>query len=342
MQNVKGQPFGVQRSTHGMLNRYRTYFAAPGASGAACSRTDPGSIYQAVALANSPGDTVILRGGRYDISGAHLLWSNAGTAAAPIITQGADGEDVVLQAESLAYDADRDLQVSAAYNILKNFRVESMPRVGVKVTADNVLLDGLEIVGCGQRGIETNNSGDIKNCVIASCGTEVGHSGIYVMGSANLRITNTVSCFNGVDGFEHQGVDGGVYYTGCVAYGNANNGWTGHNRITLRQCVAFDNGADGINAGASAALSKIYNCSTFRNVGAGFGSLNTGTKVNGCISYSDGSATSGDTPTGSDNSWNLSTAPDFYGTTWGESGFLLPAPQSLMTHMGAYSDTYRD
>ena len=216
-----------------------TYYVAPdGNDNATGTETAPFATVGRAQTAASPGDTVLIRGGRYAFSGSGTVgvaFSKSGTAGAPINYFAYPGEIPVFDLTDL----------SPANRV-----------TGLDVHCNYIHLRGLEVMGVHQYqggqdswGVRIQGSGNVLENL------NVHHNdapGIFITSGADNLVVNCDSHHN-YDYLENGGSGDGF---GCHSSGGNN---------VLTGCRAYENSDDGfdfINAAGSCMVEKSF---SFRN-----------------------------------------------------------------------------
>jgi parallel beta-helix repeat protein len=217
-----------------------TYYVAPTGSADtnAGSETAPFATVTKAQSVASPGDTVLIRGGRFAFSGSGTVgvaFSKSGTASAPINYFAYPGETPVF-----------DLT-----NLTPSNRV-----TGLDVHCSYIHLRGLEVTGVHQYqsgqdswGVRIQGSGNVLENL------NVHHNdapGIFITSGADNLVLNCDSHAN-YDYLESGGSGDGF---GCHSSGGGN---------VLRGCRAWDNSDDGFDFINAAGTCKVEDSFSFRN-----------------------------------------------------------------------------
>jgi len=200
------------------------------------------TVSKAVSL-SSPGDTIFVRGGIHP-----------GTTTISISKSGTAQSKYYL----LAFPQERPVF---------DFSSQPLGQRGFSLKADHWFIQGLEIKGAGDNGMEINRGSynRIERCAFY----ENRDTGLQLSnGAAHNEIINCDSYYNAdppdygdADGFAPKLTVGtGNYFFGCRAWVNCDDGWDGYLRgatdvtTTLEQCWTWGNGylTDGTDPGAQA------------------------------------------------------------------------------------------
>lgn len=200
------------------------------------------TVIKAVSL-SIPGDTILVRGGRH-----------AATTTISISKNGNAQNKYYL----LAFPRERPVF---------DFSGQSLGQKGFSLKADYWFIQGLEVKGAGDNGMEISRGSynRIERCAFY----ENRDTGLQLSnGAAHNEIINCDSYYNAdppdyadADGFAAKLTVGtGNYFFGCRAWVNCDDGWDGYLRgatdvtTTLEQCWTWGNGylSDGTDPGEKA------------------------------------------------------------------------------------------
>lgn len=265
------------------------YVALEGSDSAPGTFAQPfAKISMAVGLV-SPGDTIMVRGGRYDLLNLITI-SSSGTSESYCTLMAYPEEHPILDFSS------QDLGGSNR---------------GIKLSGSYWRIEGLDITGAGDNGmkIDGGSYNEILNCAFyrnRDSGLQMGNGASY------NRVINCDSYYNAdppdygdADGFAAK-LDVGIenYFYGCRAWKNCDDGWDGYMRgadnvsTIIENSWAFENGylEDGTDPGPSANGNgfklggsdnkllrhdyRLTNCLAFKNKSKGFDqNSNMGTMI---------------------------------------------------------------
>jgi len=188
------------------------------------------TIAKAHSLVN-PGDTIFVRGGRYDLVTTITL-SKSGSQAKAI--------------HLFAYRDEKPLLDFSGMIVASSNR-------GIRITGSYWYVKGLVIKGAGDSGMIINGS----NNIIEFCAFfENRDTGLQLDNGASFNRIINCDSYNNVDpshgnadGFAPKlGVGTGNYFFGCRAWNNSDDGWDGYLRgaddvtTTIENCWIFKNG----------------------------------------------------------------------------------------------------
>ena len=290
------------------------------------------------------GDTVYVRGGRYQLTSTISTPKN-GTSSAMICL--------------LAYPGERPFLDFSAMAISSSNR-------GINLNKSYWYIRGFDIWKAGDNGMIISGSNNtVENCSFS----ENGDTGLQLGGGAsNNKIINCDSYYNvdpsqgNADGFSPKlDVGTGNYFYGCRSWQNSDDGWDGYMRpsdnvtttlehcwtfhngylksgamssgngngfkmgggdnsnadslrhnMILRDCLSFDNRVKGYDQNNNRGSMTLLNCTAYRN-GTNFNisaGLKTGSvlTVKNCVSAGTGAVSLLSSAVLSTNSWMLSFA----------------------------------
>jgi len=193
------------------------YYASPlGTSSAAGTLTAPLTFTAAIAKALTAGDSVIVRGGQYNLSSLQQI-SKSGTAVKFVHVVNYAGETPILDFRTQAYNSSNQ---------------------GVKISGSYVHFKGIIIQGAGDNGLQVTGSNDkIENCTFRwNC-----DSGLQMKTGSDNLILNCDSYEN----FDYE--SGGISAPdfGGNADGFADKQYTNTGTNTYKGCRSWRNGDDG-------------------------------------------------------------------------------------------------
>ena len=278
-----------------------TYYVAPTGNDAAPGTIDqPFLTVKKAASIVVGGDTILVRGGVYNISATVSLSARSGA-------------DSTKHCCLFAYPGEHpifDFSAQASSD-------------GLKVNGNFWYLKGLECANAPHNGIAVNGSHNmIENCAVhdnKNTGMQFGN------GASFNRIINCDSYYNydaplggNADGFAPKlDVGTGNYFYGCRSWQNSDDGWDGYLRpadsviTTLENCLSFMNGylkdgspiatgngngfkmggGDNSNGDSLRHFMTLKNCLSFDNRVKGFDQNNNrgSMTVLNCTAYRNGS-----------------------------------------------------
>jgi parallel beta-helix repeat protein len=266
-----------------------TYYVAPdGKDSASGTEAEPFATVERAQTAAAPGDTVLIRGGRYAFSGSGTVgvaFSKSGTESALINYFAYPGETPIFDLSDLT---------------------PSNRVTGLDVHCNYIHLRGLEVMGVHQYqggqdswGVRIQGNGNVLENLNVH---DNDAPGIFITSGANNRILNCDSHHNydylesggSGDGFGCHSSGGGNVLSGCRAYDNSDDGFDFINAAgscTVEKSFAFRNGfvpdssqAAGNGAGfkaggygsppsvpsSGAATHTVQQCVAFGNRAQGF------------------------------------------------------------------------
>jgi hypothetical protein len=224
-----------------------TYYIAPGGSDASNGQSTAAAFAtfpKAISTA-SPGDTIFVLGGTYNIAGTVTIGSSkVGTAANPFKLFAMAGQTPVLNFAGEAAGS-RGIQLDGNYWQIKGLTVANAKDNGINVTGSNNTLEQLKV----------HNNQD---------------SGVQISGSsgrvpANNLVLNTDSYANydpaghgeNADGFaaKFRALGSGNVFRGDRAWGNSDDGWdfwAAASGVSVENCWSFKNGFNNFSDAAFA------------------------------------------------------------------------------------------
>lgn len=215
------------------------YYASPTGTGTG-TLADPCSLVSGVAKVTTPGDTLFLRAGQYNI-GSKISFNKVGTANARLAFFAYPGESVIIDFRTQVY-GERGFQVNSNYLHFKGLTIQ--------YAGDN----GMHII---------SNYNIIENCVFHAN----SDAGLQITGSASGGVGNLIKNCDSYDNFDYK--TGGLAaadfggnadgfadklfdntsdtntYEGCRAWNNGDDGWDMFNRrgiINLNNSWCYKNG----------------------------------------------------------------------------------------------------
>lgn len=221
-----------------------TYFASPKGTGDGFSYESPTTFTNGLLLLKSPGDTLYLLAGQYDLDKTTVQNLN-GTKQKRIVIAGYDpmnskgSYDAILDFRTTPYGT-RGLQIknNCTYLHIKNLTLRYSGKNNLYNEGSFCLFENLDIYGSGDTGCQMKNGGDniIKN-------VDSHHNFDYQTMSGN-----TANFGGNADGFaDKQFTGNGNHYIGCRAWCNSDDGWDFFQRVSNTQtimeyCVCYQNG----------------------------------------------------------------------------------------------------
>lgn len=237
------------------------------------SAGDATSLASAVKSATA-GTVINLAPGTYKISSSALTFSKNGTATSPITLTCSTGRATIDCSNTSG--STRGITVSGDYINFSNLTVANAADNGMYVTGGYINIDNCIFQANHDSGLQISSGGNnvlVKNCT---------------------SFDNVDSSGENADGFAAKlGVGENVVFDGCISYNNSDDGWDFFSKsgsqvnkytITLRNCVAFNNGTltNGTSAssgdrngfklggGGYGAKHVLENCLAFNNGACGF------------------------------------------------------------------------
>lgn len=221
-----------------------TYYASPKGAGDGFSYETPTTFSNGLLLLKSPGDTLYLLAGQYDLDKTTVQNLN-GTKQKRIVIAGyapmnsKGSYDAILDFRTTPYGT-RGLQIknTCTYLHIKNLTLRYSGKNNLYNEGSFCLFENLDIYGSGDTGCQMKNGGDniIKN-------VDSHHNFDYQTMSGN-----TANFGGNADGFaDKQFTGNGNHYIGCRAWCNSDDGWDFFQRVSNTQtimeyCVCYQNG----------------------------------------------------------------------------------------------------
>jgi len=272
----------------------------------------------AVAATLTPGDTIYIRGGTYNLT-ANVSpgGSKTGAPNSYIKFWAYPGEHPVFDGSALS-SGTKTLEMRRNYWWARGIEVRNGPNTGILIAGNGVKIEGCTVHDCKFDGIVLGSSSSIcSNATILNCDSyhnwdgSTGEDGDGFAGKGGCGTGNIfVGCrswLNSDDGWDFY--DSGAKsatFTNCWSFFNGTNDWNisnfqgdgngyklggastsvGH---TLVRCVAFRNRMKGFDYNNSVGPHSMKNCTAFRNGLANYkfpvtpssGVIN----ITNCISY---------------------------------------------------------
>lgn len=221
-----------------------TYFASPEGTGDGLSVNTPASLTAGLKLLKSPGDTLYLLSGQYDL-GNTVIQNLSGSASKHIVISGYEGISrggtyaAVLDFRKTPYGT-RGLQIksSCTYLHLKNLTLRYSGKNNLYNEGSYCLFENLDIYGSADTGCQMKVGG---NNIIRNVDSHDNFD--------YKTMSGTTANFGGnADGFaDKQFTGAGNHYIGCRAWNNSDDGWDFFQRVStsntvIEHCVCFRNG----------------------------------------------------------------------------------------------------
>lgn len=215
-----------------------TYYASPTGTGDGLIYATPCSFSNGLNKLTSPGDTLYLLGGQYDLGNTQIGNKN-GSAAHRIVISGYPGEEAILDFRTTPYGT-RGLQIksTSSYLHIKDMTLRYSGKNNLYCEGTNCIFEHLDIYGSADTGCQMKNGGNnlIKN-VDSHHNFDYEHYG------------SSGADFGGnADGFadkQHSGMPN--HYIGCRSWMNSDDGWDFFQRVTtdetiIENCICYQNG----------------------------------------------------------------------------------------------------
>ena len=224
--------------------RATTYYASPNGSGDGKSYNKPTTFANGLKLLSTPGDTLYLFSGQYDLLTTDIKNLN-GTVSQRIVISGYEGVnaagsyDAILDFRKTAY-GNRGLQIksSCSYLHIKNLTLRYSGKNNILNNGSYNLFENLDIYGSADTGCQMKEGG---NNVIKNVDSHDNFDYETMSG-------NTANFGGNADGFaDKQFTGAGNHYIGCRAWNNSDDGWDFFQRVSssntvIENCVCFQNG----------------------------------------------------------------------------------------------------
>ena len=221
-----------------------TYYASPDGNGTG-TFNNPCSFANGLKKLSSPGDTLYLFSGQYDLLTTDIKNLN-GTATNRIVISGYEGINrsgkyaAILDFRQTAYGK-RGLQVqnSCTYLHIKNLTLRYSGKNNLINYGSYNLFENLDIYGSADTGCQMKEGG---NNIIKNVDSHDNFDYETMSGS-------TANFGGNADGFaDKQFTGAGNHYIGCRAWNNSDDGWDFFQRVStsntiIENCVCFANGA---------------------------------------------------------------------------------------------------
>jgi hypothetical protein len=243
-----------------------------------------------------PGDTIFLRGGRYDYS--HTISINkSGEDANGITLQAYQDEIPILDFNEQAYSSsNRGIVLKGNYWHLKGFIIQHAGDNGILVYGMYNTLEQLVTRSNGDSGLQLHTGAaynQILNCDSYlnydphNHGEDADGFAKFGLGPENMFISCRAwgNSDDGYDTWSENNVGEGVTLVNCWAFSNGVNIWgdpsfagdgngfklgKGYGDHVLIGCVAYDHPSNGIDVNGNLTGVTIYNCTCVGNRGQNF------------------------------------------------------------------------
>lgn len=161
---------------------------------------------------------------------------------------------------------------------IRNGRVSGWGDIGIYLsggggTGTGSVIEDVEAIGNGGRGIYTNHHCQVRRCVAR------GNTGTGIALTSAGIVESCDSSDNGASGIT---VSGSAHIRGCIAEDNVGGGISGSTGSTIEGCSASNNTTTGILAGSA---SVVRGCATDNNGTAGI-NAGGGSVVEACAANS--------------------------------------------------------
>ena len=250
-----------------------TYYVSPqGDDSASGSREAPWASPGAASRRLSPGDTLVILGGRYRLSqfDGDILSPPSGTADNWIVIQGQEDDRPVLAgAENLAMALDlsgvqylrvENLEITsdqgalfrdgivvagspAAHLVLKNLYIHHLDEFGLNLQdVQDLLVEDcrIEYCGFGAAGGPAGESGGWREVTFRRC--QLSYSGHYYQGGDGSQRP-----YDRPDGLGTEPSEGPLVIEDCTAQHNRGDGLDSKTAATtIRRCLVANNSCDGV------------------------------------------------------------------------------------------------
>ncbi|NOG44584.1 MAG: T9SS type A sorting domain-containing protein [Calditrichaeota bacterium] len=258
------------------------YIATDGDDGNNGTNEQPYASFPKAISEVSPGDTIYVRGGVYNISTTIIINNSVSGQKDELITLTAFNDEVPVLDFSGLPSGDKGIKLESNYWHIKGLHITKAADNGMSIdSGSNNIIEQCQFYRNKDTGLQLNN------------------------GSSFNQIINCDSYYNAdppdygdADGFAPKlSVGTGNYFYGCRAWGNCDDGWDGYLRgandvsTTLENCWTWGNGylENGENPGSKANGNgfkfgggdnsnseqlmhhmKLINCIAFNNKNKGF------------------------------------------------------------------------
>jgi len=221
-----------------------TYYASPDGNGTG-TFDNPCSFAKGIKKLSSPGDTLYLFSGQYDLLTTDVNNLN-GTATNRIVISGYEGINrsgkyaAILDFRQTAYGS-RGLQIKSTctYLHIKNLTLRYSGKNNLINYGSYNLFENLDIYGSADTGCQMKEGG---NNIIKNVDSHDNFDYETMSGS-------TANFGGNADGFaDKQFTGAGNHYIGCRAWNNSDDGWDFFQRVStsntiIENCVCYANGA---------------------------------------------------------------------------------------------------
>lgn len=224
-----------------------TRYASPVGGRDGMSYTSP-ATWSAALSATQSGDTLYLLGGHYSFSAKQTIGTgkNGMSANRRTFIGAYPGEKPVLDFSEQPYGSEVtgsnnvgiSISSGALYIHIKGLCICYAGKNGLINYGSYCLIEGLDVYGCGDTGIQMKNGGDNT---ILNCDSHDNFDYKTMSGSS--------ANFGGnADGFaDKQFTGAGNHYIGCRAWNNSDDGWDFFQRVSnsntiVENCICFRNG----------------------------------------------------------------------------------------------------
>lgn len=299
----------------------------------------------------SAGDTIVMRDGVYDVSGAQYLNYSSGTSSDPITLKAADGATPVIDWNSpdsggWGSDGDGSVQARNPHWVIEGITARNSPYMGFSTRTDDVTFRNCTAVNAYISGFYLRGRTRLEDCVShGNSGTGGSSDGF---GTYQANGTTFVECHaydNSDDGFDLWG-SYDCTLDSCLSHHNGYNGGDGSGfkmggdddsgNNTAKFCLSWENGAEGFRDNTVVEPNAVYNCTAWNNDSYGFASYsNERNEMANNIAYQNGSAVASGDAIETANSWDLGIDdPDFVTTDDGADRFLHLSSESPAVNAG--------
>lgn len=324
-----------------------TIFAAPYGKGTSCLASSPCDIWSAINKAVA-GDVVFLRGGTYLVN-KHIIFSNRGSATAPIIFESYPNEIAVFDGVQVPKGVSVFFQVTGKFMQFRRIEVMRMPMQGIYVTGTDNIFDGVHVHHNALTGIHLlynytlpygayNSRNIIRNCTVhhnsgvglpGSQFANGGNSdGISISSGTDNRIENCLIYSNSDDGVDtwrsiNSYVGYNIIHSNGLGDGDGNGikaGGPYPSASTFAEHnLSYSNTATGINYNLGRKV-RFNNNTTWNNESGYFLGYDTTTSKNIASETWEKSGSGSEL----DNSWQRSSNVAFISTSTSSRDFLVP------------------
>ncbi|MBO4621264.1 MAG: hypothetical protein J5635_01180 [Paludibacteraceae bacterium] len=216
-----------------------TYYCSPSGSGNGNSYRTPCSFQNGLNKLTSPGDTLYLLAGQYNLGNTHISGKN-GTAGTYIVISGYPGEQAILDFRTTAYGT-RGLQIesSCTYIHVKDLTLRYSGKNNLYNAGSFCLFERLDIYGSSDTGCQMKGGG---NNIIKNVDSHDNFDYEHINGSGQADYGGNA------DGFaDKQFTGAGNHYIGCRAWNNSDDGWDFFQRVSnsetiIEDCICYQNG----------------------------------------------------------------------------------------------------